>query len=434
MIETLTPEQEALIPVYREKWGKIELSTKPIDRQQAEIAVKNFYGAIGKKEPSVWIFTSPAAAKQELLSRSPRKLATELGYSLLDIPFTSGLYEEITRQLDSQLIADLHQKLQIGLEQNLQFQQFQLIGIILQQLHNELSQQELEYLEQFWQQLSSWESFWEQQQDWMRGELLKLPGGDLVLQVGDSFWDNVGKPIAEEIEKQPLIREWEEQWREFLLPVLQAGKGLELMSRFASFSMQIYSASLIDFCVDVLNCQVDERKWSALKYLIKNCSWIAPFEKTCLVFDRPTKLFFDSENRFHREGEAAIQFADGYGIYVYQGVRLPAKYGAVHPNLWKSTWLLEEQNAELKRVLIQGIGYDRICTELQAIELDSWREYTLLIIDNDVDVEPIYLLKMTCPSTGYIHALRVPPTMRSAREAISWANWGVDPEEFSTET
>ena len=48
--------------------------------------------------------------------------------------------------------------------------------------------------------------------------------------------------------------------------------------------------------------------------------------------------------------------------------------------------------------------------------------------------EDIYLLKMTCPSTGFIHALRVPPDMRSAKEAIRWVNWDIDPEEFSVQT
>ena len=51
-----------------------------------------------------------------------------------------------------------------------------------------------------------------------------------------------------------------------------------------------------------------------------------------------------------------------------------------------------------------------------------------------MDIEPIYLLKMACPSTGFIHALRVPPNINSAREAISWVNWGVDPEEFGVQT
>ncbi|WP_333207319.1 hypothetical protein [Microcoleus sp. B5-D4] len=71
---------------------------------------------------------------------------------------------------------------------------------------------------------------------------------------------------------------------------------------------------------------------------------------------------------------------------------------------------------------------------MQATELDTWQEYTLLKIENNIDIEPIYLLKMTCPSTGHLHALRVPPKVCSAKEAISWVNWGIDPEEFQVQT
>ncbi len=46
----------------------------------------------------------------------------------------------------------------------------------------------------------------------------------------------------------------------------------------------------------------------------------------------------------------------------------------------------------------------------------------------------MYLLKMTCPSTAHIHVLRVPPTIQSAREAVTWVNWDIDPEQFSIET
>jgi hypothetical protein len=74
---------------------------------------------------------------------------------------------------------------------------------------------------------------------------------------------------------------------------------------------------------------------------------------------------------------------------------------------------------------------------LEAKELDSWQEYTLLRIDkiiDDIDKQPIYLLKMTCPSTGFIHALRVPPQLQSARQAIRWVNWGIDPEKFDLQS
>ena len=95
---------------------------------------------------------------------------------------------------------------------------------------------------------------------------------------------------------------------------------------------------------------------------------------------------------------------------------------------------MSEENAELRRVLIQGIGYDSLCQELRATELDSWQDYSLLRVDKTLDREPIHLLKMKCPSTGYIHALRVPPNLESARDAVRWVNWGIDPEAFSVQT
>ena len=120
-------------------------------------------------------------------------------------------------------------------------------------------------------------------------------------------------------------------------------------------------------------------------------------------------------------------------LYV-NGVMLTKKYKKCHPSRWSTEWLLSERNAELRRLLIQVIGYKRICQELQVTQLDAWREYTLLKIDARVDVEKICLLKMTCPSTGYIYVVRVPPNIESAREAIKWVNLGIDPEEFSVQT
>lgn len=211
----------------------------------------------------------------------------------------------------------------------------------------------------------------------------------------------------------------------------------------------INDASYFDFCISEDNNDFWRRETIISLSLFENCGWIFPFEDICIICDRPCKLSLDDRQRLHAEGEPAIQFADGYSFYSYHGVTLPEKYGKVHPHQWQAQWLLEEDNAELRRVLIQGIGYSRICQQLQATELNSWQEYTLIRIDADIDgvddsyfdeigappqKEPIYLLKMTCPSTGFIHALRVPPNIKSAREAITWVNWGIDPKEFSTQT
>lgn len=178
-----------------------------------------------------------------------------------------------------------------------------------------------------------------------------------------------------------------------------------------------------------VDCSKLRGLWASAKY----CGWWWAYEEVAIVTPKPRTIHLDADGRLHAEGEPAIAY-EGFNIYAYDRVRLPEKYGQMHPYQWQSQWLLEEDNIELRRVLIQGIGYNRILEELQAVELDAWQEYTLLKIDADADIEPIILLKMICPSTGHIHALRVPPDMKSAREAICWVNWGIDPEEFSAQS
>ncbi|MGA9378417.1 MAG: leucine-rich repeat domain-containing protein, partial [Phormidium sp.] len=151
-----------------------------------------------------------------------------------------------------------------------------------------------------------------------------------------------------------------------------------------------------------------------------------------------TKLYLNNNQITDFSPLQSLSSLDYCRIY---NLELPKKYFLPF-HQWQAEWILSEDNAELRRVLIQQIGYDRICQELLATELDTWREYSLLKIDifddfdieNESELEATYLLKMTCPSTGFIHALRVPPEMRSAREAIRWVNWEVDPEEFARET
>ncbi|MCC3429472.1 MAG: leucine-rich repeat domain-containing protein [Microcoleus sp. PH2017_40_RAT_O_B] len=274
--------------------------------------------------------------------------------------------------------------------------------------------------------------------------LKKSNNNDLIDRLKKQVKDPL-LPLTFTTEFQQLSSSYFLRWEEQLKQQLRAD-----FSNYKNHLMSIVNpryavdaVTVAEFCVSALGIVLKpeaQKALECLKQILVECGWILTFENVCYVCDRPTKLSLDSEYRLHAEGESAIAFSDGYKLYSYHGVTLPEKYGQIHPNQWEATWILEEENAELRRVLIQGIGYDRICQELQATDLDTWQEYTLLRIDADIDgfdtdeKEPIYLLKMTCPSTGFIHALRVPPDIQSAREAIRWVNWDVDYEEFSVQT
>jgi len=341
LIEELTPEQEAMMPVYEEKWWKIATSTASLDRSKAREAVQAAYALICKKEPEIIFADSPAyACKHIFMNLSPSR--TEM--------------TDIVKQLNLEMIIKL--KVKIG-----------------SQMHHNL----FRYFKE----------------------------REAIIRTGISA-------IAE---------------------IIYNKIGIEI-DQFYSMGTEnfVSNGSLLDYCISELNCQPHQPIWEIYQLLMKNAGWIFPFEKTCIVCSRPSILSLDNQQRLHAEGGPAIQYADGLSVYACHGVILPEKYGQLHPHQWRSQWILEEENAELRRVLIQGIGYEKMLQELQAIALDSWQEYTLLRIDADVDVEPIYLLKMTCPSTGFIHALRVPPDVESAREAIRWVNWGIYPDEFQAQS
>ena len=345
-IEKLTPEQEALIPVYMEKWRAIAVSTERINRNKAAEAIKAAYAEDSHPPPNILFFDSPYAAFLKAIALLGKERCLNLG-------------EIVRMHLDSQIEEHISRELR------------RIIGA------------------QLWVPLSLLENNLERQ-----------------------LWNQIQSQL-DSPQRKSMARQF-----------------------FSYFQPDTWycSSSLFDFCISVLNGECDPREWEIFQSLIKECGWIFAFEKTCLVCDRPSILYLDSENRLHAEGYPAIEFEDGYKLYAYHGVTVPKKYGNLPPRKWKPEWLLAEQNSELRRVLIQGIGYSRICQALQTIALDSWREYTLLKLNQAVDVEPIYLLTMTCPSTGFIHALRVPPEMQSAKEAITWVNWGIEPEEFAIET
>ncbi len=133
-------------------------------------------------------------------------------------------------------------------------------------------------------------------------------------------------------------------------------------------------------------------------------------------------------------------------VVAFANTNLPRQYWTKFSE-WKSHWLLSEDNAEIRRILIERVGDEKICADLDAVTIDIWREYSLLKIDRSGselfyfrdfmglhEREPIILLKMTCPSTQHIHILRVPPEMVSAEAAITWINHGIHPDRFAVQT
>lgn len=101
----------------------------------------------------------------------------------------------------------------------------------------------------------------------------------------------------------------------------------------------------------------------------------------------------------------------------------------------KSAWILREGNAEIRRVIIEKLGWTKILSDLGGRIIDKWDCYELYQIKpkDSIIRESFHLLKMKCASTDsdYVHC--VPPSTKTAWDAIKWMNKGIEPEQFKVQ-
>lgn len=104
------------------------------------------------------------------------------------------------------------------------------------------------------------------------------------------------------------------------------------------------------------------------------------------------------------------------------------------PETLSAAEILGERNAELRRVMIERFGYERLLAETQAVELDRdsdpGGERRLLRIPLEGD-EDIVCVSVQCPSTGHKFILRVPPGMQSCRQAVAWTAGYDNPDDYA---
>ena len=85
--------------------------------------------------------------------------------------------------------------------------------------------------------------------------------------------------------------------------------------------------------------------------------------------------------------------------------------------------VLDAANVELRRVLLERMGYERFLTEANVEVLDrdddpgGERQLVRVPLQGD---EPLVCVSVRCPSTGRHYVLRVPPQMQTCRQAVAW--------------
>ena len=107
---------------------------------------------------------------------------------------------------------------------------------------------------------------------------------------------------------------------------------------------------------------------------------------------------------------------------------------AFHPETITAQQVLEERNAERRRVMLERLGYEQFMTQAQAQVLhqdqDAGGERRLLHVPLEDD-EPLVCLEVRCPSTGRHYLIRVPPTISHCHQAAAWIAGFDHPEDYA---
>ena len=96
-IMKLTPEQEAELPLFRQRYLDIACGGGRIDRAELQVALNGAYARIGKPAPRLFIFDSPAACM--------------LALKIFKLPKTDQLWDQLWDQLGGQLGGQLRDQL-----------------------------------------------------------------------------------------------------------------------------------------------------------------------------------------------------------------------------------------------------------------------------------------------------------------------------------
>ncbi len=162
---------------------------------------------------------------------------------------------------------------------------------------------------------------------------------------------------------------------------------------------------------------------AGLAALARNAGWWWPYEKVALIAERPSALHRDEAGRLDRADGPALAFPDGFALHAWRGMPVPGAFLAELTTLTPER-IRAEENAELRRVMLEFYGYDRYLAESGARPVDRDETGVLWRIDLPDD-EPVVMVEVVNSTpepdgTHRMYWLRVPPRTRTARQGVAW--------------
>ncbi|MEU3691246.1 DUF6745 domain-containing protein [Streptomyces narbonensis] len=162
---------------------------------------------------------------------------------------------------------------------------------------------------------------------------------------------------------------------------------------------------------------------AGLAAVAEHAGWWWPYENVAVVCERPVELHRDEAGRLDRGDGPALAYADGFALHAWRGMPVAAGFLAGLAGLTPER-IRAEENAELRRVMLEYYGYDRYLAVSGARH--EHRDETGVLwrveLADDEDVVMVEVVNSTPEPDGShrTYWLRVPPSTRTAREGVAW--------------
>lgn len=180
-----------------------------------------------------------------------------------------------------------------------------------------------------------------------------------------------------------------------------------------------------------LGVEYEEKSWKTLnlwKDIAESASWWWAYANVAIICDRPKEIHWEPDvarPRIHNPDGPAVLFRDGLALYAWYGMPLPG-WILETPEKITIKNIQEEQNVEIRRVLIEKYGPARYMMDMKAecVHKDNYGELYRCPVPNDDDILMVKVRDATPESNGSHKETLIPVDpnagIETAKAAVAW--------------
>ncbi|HEY7201792.1 MAG TPA: hypothetical protein VIC57_16340 [Candidatus Dormibacteraeota bacterium] len=423
-LDRLVPEQEARLAAIREEWRGVGLATGPADRLRAERGMRAAYLAAGLPPPDLFLWVrSPlegvlGTMHLAITGAGRDRLAAAVRAAYLDLVGRPGgepwgrVWAPLGRRDDSLTVflaramvdtASVRHHVARRLPSQVGRAARADIGPrVAQQVHREL-------------------------QGDVRWHVVRRLWSPVVAEIQTAAWQRLKAHVEEDhAGRWPWARAWAVVRDLYRLVGIQDALHAPAADRATPDWLAAY-----DFLGRVCGVEAVERLSGLMELSRAAGWWWWPQRGAVVLSERPERLQLDDQGRLHGARGPALAFPDGWSLWAWHGVRVPRAV-IENPESLPAAEVLGEPDVEVRRVMIERVGHERLIRDGGARRVAEDEMGILWQLDL-VEDEPLVCVEVTDATPGpdaafKRYVLRVPPSVRTPREAVAWT-FGVDTGE-----